>query len=110
MRYEDIPIPTGPSQPAPGWPQGAASSFLPLQLQQPAKEEQGPLNDFNEMMSTLTGYPYQPYPLVDPNERYQRYGEVFFLLLYNFLVISCFSILFLVSFIHFIVVCILFAN
>ncbi|MFS7911081.1 hypothetical protein Hanom_Chr02g00113821 [Helianthus anomalus] len=56
-RYEDLPIPTGPPQPAPGWPQGLASSFLPLQLQQPAEWEQGPLDDFHEMILALTGYP-----------------------------------------------------
>ncbi|MFS7955872.1 hypothetical protein Hanom_Chr07g00647881 [Helianthus anomalus] len=52
--------------------QRVASSFLPLQFQQPAKGEQGPLNDSHKMMAALTGYPYQPYLPVDPNKRYQR--------------------------------------
>ncbi|MFS8001926.1 hypothetical protein Hanom_Chr13g01196071 [Helianthus anomalus] len=31
-----------------------------------ATSQGGPLDKFNEMMSAITGYPYQPYPPRDP--------------------------------------------
>ena len=52
-----------------GWPQGVASSFVPIP--EPPPPQNDPF-DFNEMFSSLTGYPYHPYPPRDPNERYQR--------------------------------------
>ncbi|MFS7917192.1 hypothetical protein Hanom_Chr03g00186201 [Helianthus anomalus] len=57
------------------WPQGVASSFVMIPMTPPA--EGVLLDNFNEMILALTSYPYQPYPLVDPTERYQQYGEGF---------------------------------
>ncbi|MFS8034587.1 hypothetical protein Hanom_Chr17g01582911 [Helianthus anomalus] len=71
-RYEDLPIPTGPSDPSPHWPKGVGSSFIPPYVQPTAERESGPLDSWKEVMSALTGYSYNPYPPVDPNERYQR--------------------------------------
>ncbi|MFS7903389.1 hypothetical protein Hanom_Chr01g00023441 [Helianthus anomalus] len=76
--YQDMPVPPGPSNQSPHWPEGVGSSFIPPKFQAPTEGERGHLDSFNEIMSTLTGYSYQPYPLVDPNERYQRsYGVCF---------------------------------
>ncbi|MFS7903404.1 hypothetical protein Hanom_Chr01g00023621 [Helianthus anomalus] len=84
--YQDMPVPPGPSNQSPHWPEEVGSSFFPPQFQAPTKGERGHLDSFNEIMSALTGYPYQPYPRVDPNERYQRpYGVCFLFLLYIFL-------------------------
>ncbi|KAJ0616230.1 hypothetical protein HanOQP8_Chr02g0076701 [Helianthus annuus] len=70
--YENHPVPHGPSDPSSHWPEGVGSSFIPPQFQQKTEGERGPLDDYWEMFESLTGYPYHPYPPVDPNERYQR--------------------------------------
>ncbi|KAF5798146.1 hypothetical protein HanRHA438_Chr07g0299981 [Helianthus annuus] len=69
--YSNLPVPRGPSDPSPHWPQRVGSSFIPPQFQPPVEGEQGPLDNYREMIEALTGYPYNPYPPVDPNQRYQ---------------------------------------
>ncbi|MFS8009838.1 hypothetical protein Hanom_Chr14g01290081 [Helianthus anomalus] len=44
--YENLPVPRGPSDPYPRWPEGVGSSFIPPQFQQTAEEEKGPLDDY----------------------------------------------------------------
>ncbi|MFS8001512.1 hypothetical protein Hanom_Chr13g01191251 [Helianthus anomalus] len=70
--YENLPVPRGPSDPSPHWPEGVGSSYVPPHPQPLVEGERGPLDDFREMMETLTGYSYNPFPPVDPNEQYQR--------------------------------------
>ncbi|KAJ0715208.1 hypothetical protein HanPI659440_Chr13g0498471 [Helianthus annuus] len=70
--YADLLVPRGPSDPSPHWPEGVGSSYIPPHLHPPVEGERGPRDDYREMMETLTGYPYSPYPSVDPNEQYQR--------------------------------------
>ncbi|MFS7919042.1 hypothetical protein Hanom_Chr03g00208261 [Helianthus anomalus] len=65
--YTNLPVPRGPSDPSPHWPEGVGSSYVPPHLQPPVEGERAPLDDYREMMETLTGYPYNPYPSVDPN-------------------------------------------
>ena len=70
--YENLPVPQGPSDPSPHWPEMSGSSFVPIQPLPPAEGEPGPFDDWKDMMSSLTRYPYNPYPPKDPNEQYQR--------------------------------------
>ncbi|KAJ0892210.1 hypothetical protein HanPSC8_Chr09g0363201 [Helianthus annuus] len=70
--YSDLPYPQGPSDPTPHWPEAVGSSFVPIPYQPPPQGEQSPLDNYREMFEALTGYPYQPNPPMDPNERYQR--------------------------------------
>ncbi|KAF5760082.1 hypothetical protein HanXRQr2_Chr16g0749101 [Helianthus annuus] len=92
-RYEDLLVPCGPSDPSPHWPEGVGSSFILAHLQPPAEGERGPLDDYHNMMTALTGYPYHPYRLWTRTRDINGDGEVCFMLLfYNF----CYFILFLV--------------
>ncbi|KAJ0519557.1 hypothetical protein HanHA89_Chr11g0449991 [Helianthus annuus] len=70
--YPDLPYPQGPSDPTPHWPEAVGSSFIPIPYQPPPQGEQSPLDNYREMFEALTGYPFQPNPPTDPNERYQR--------------------------------------
>ncbi|KAJ0804284.1 hypothetical protein HanPI659440_Chr02g0036271 [Helianthus annuus] len=70
--YPDLSHPQGPSDPTPHWPEAVGSSFIPIPYQPPPQGEQSPLDNYREMFEALTGYPYQPNPPMDPNERYQR--------------------------------------
>ncbi|KAJ0745259.1 hypothetical protein HanPI659440_Chr10g0396801 [Helianthus annuus] len=70
--YPDLPHPQGPSDPTSHWPEAVGSSFIQIPYQPPPQGEQSPLDNYREMFEALTGYPYQPNPPVDPNERYQR--------------------------------------
>ncbi|KAJ0699742.1 hypothetical protein HanOQP8_Chr10g0359481 [Helianthus annuus] len=69
--YSNLPVPRGPSDPSPHWPEAVGSSFVPPQFQSPAEGESGPLDNYREMFEALTSYSYHPNPPVDPNERYQ---------------------------------------
>ncbi|MFS7911175.1 hypothetical protein Hanom_Chr02g00114961 [Helianthus anomalus] len=68
--YSNLPIPRGPSDPSPHWPEAVGSSFIPPHFQPPAEGESGTLDNYREMFEALTGYPYNPNPLVNPNERF----------------------------------------
>ncbi|KAJ0868330.1 hypothetical protein HanRHA438_Chr12g0573401 [Helianthus annuus] len=70
--YPNLPVPRDPSVPAPHWPEAVGSSFILIPYQPPPQGEPSPLYNYREMFEALTGYPYQPNPPVDPNERYQR--------------------------------------
>ncbi|MFS7999859.1 hypothetical protein Hanom_Chr12g01171561 [Helianthus anomalus] len=70
--YSNLPVPRGPSDPSPHWPEAVGSSFVPPQLHPPAEGELCPLDNFREMFVTLTGYSYHPNPPIDPNEQYMR--------------------------------------
>ncbi|KAF5823512.1 hypothetical protein HanXRQr2_Chr01g0039141 [Helianthus annuus] len=70
--FPDLPYPQGPSDPTAHWPEAVGSSFVPIPYQPPPQGEQSPLDNYREMFEALTGYPYQPNPPMDPNERYQR--------------------------------------
>ncbi|MFS8002808.1 hypothetical protein Hanom_Chr13g01206461 [Helianthus anomalus] len=70
--YSNLPVPRGPSDPSPHWPEAVGSSFISSQFQPSADGEPGPLENYREMFEALTGFPYHPNPPVDPNERYQR--------------------------------------
>ncbi|KAF5754044.1 hypothetical protein HanXRQr2_Chr17g0786841 [Helianthus annuus] len=68
--YPNLPRPQGPSDPTPHWPEAVGSSFIPMPYQPPPQGESSPLDNYRDM--SLTGYPYQPNPPVNTNERYQR--------------------------------------
>ncbi|KAJ0433949.1 hypothetical protein HanIR_Chr17g0875881 [Helianthus annuus] len=70
--YPNLPHPQGPSDPTPHWPEAVGSSFVPMPYQPPPQQESSPLDNYRDMFEALTGYPYQPNPPVNPNERYQR--------------------------------------
>ncbi|KAJ0764802.1 hypothetical protein HanPI659440_Chr08g0296271 [Helianthus annuus] len=70
--YPNLPVPRGPSDPSPHWPEAVGSSFIPIPYQPPPQGGPSPLDNYREMFEALTGYPYQPNPPVDPNDRYQR--------------------------------------
>ncbi|XP_021974674.1 GYF domain-containing protein gyf-1-like [Helianthus annuus] len=70
--YPNLPHPQGPSEPTPYWPEAVGSSFIPILYQPPPQGESSPLDNYRDMLEALTGYPYQPNPPVNLNERYQR--------------------------------------
>ncbi|KAM0043601.1 hypothetical protein Hdeb2414_s0010g00343191 [Helianthus debilis subsp. tardiflorus] len=70
--YPNLPHPQGSSDPTPHWPEAVGSSFVPMPYQPPPQQESSPLDNYRDMFEALTGYPYQPNPPVNPNERYQR--------------------------------------
>ncbi|KAJ0599389.1 hypothetical protein HanRHA438_Chr03g0106651 [Helianthus annuus] len=70
--YPNLPHPRGPADPIPHWPEAVGSSFVPMPYQPPPQQESSPLDNYRDMLEALTGYPYQPNPPVNPNERYQR--------------------------------------
>ncbi|MFS7996805.1 hypothetical protein Hanom_Chr12g01134111 [Helianthus anomalus] len=63
--YSNLPVPRGPSDPSPHWPEVVGSSFIPSQFQPLAEGESGPLDNYRDVRGSYR-IPVPPEPTSRP--------------------------------------------